>query len=76
MRIKQKWINHLTENNMSYIEHMIFALYYGCCCLLAGLYLIIHSVLPCFFQTAGSDLVTNLNKIFNSHETAPKKKIT
>lgn len=62
--LHKKWTNHLKENNMTYIEHMIFALFYGICCLLAGLYLIIHSVLPCFFPTAGSDLVTKLSKRF------------
>ena len=64
MNIRKKWIEHLQENNMTYIEHLIFALFYGVCCLLAGLYLIIHSVLPCLFPTAGSDLVTKLSKRF------------
>ena len=74
MKIKQKWNDHLKENNMTYIDHMIFAMFYGCACLLAGLYLIVHSVLPCFFQTAGSDLVKRLNKRFNINETKSKKK--
>ncbi len=64
MTLKKKWINHLKENNMTYIEHMIFALFYGCSCLLASFYLIVHSVLPCFFPTAGSDLVEKLSKRF------------
>jgi hypothetical protein len=64
MNLYPKWIKHLRENNMGYVEHMLFALFYGLCCLLAGLYLIIHSVLPCFFPTAGSDLVTKLSKRF------------
>jgi hypothetical protein len=64
MNLYKKWIQHLQENNMTYVEHLIFALFYGLCCLLAGLYLIIHSVLPCFFPTAGSDLVTKLSKRF------------
>ena len=64
MNIRKKWIEHLQENNMTYIEHLIFALFYGVCCLLAGLYLIVHSVLPCLFPTAGSDLVTKLSKRF------------
>lgn len=76
MIIKQKWIDHLKENNMTYVEHMIFAMFYGSCCLLAGLYLIVHSVLPCFFETAGSDLVRKLNKRFNTNETSAKKKVT
>ncbi len=69
MNIRKKWNNHLKENNMTYIEHLIFALYYGCCCLLAGFYLIVHSVLPCFFPTAGSDLVYSLSKRFSKNET-------
>jgi hypothetical protein len=64
MNLKRKWNNHLKENNMTYIEHLIFALFYGCCCILAGFYLMVHSVLPCFFVTAGSDLVAKLNKRF------------
>jgi hypothetical protein len=68
MRITQKWKDHLKENNMTYIEHLGFALFYGICCLLAGLLLIIHSILPCFFPTAGSDLVKKLSKRF-SRET-------
>lgn len=76
MKIKQKWNEHLKNNNMTYVEHMIFAMFYGMCCLLAGFYLIVHSVLPCFFQTAGSDLVKKLNKRFNVNETNSKKKTT
>lgn len=64
MNLYQKWIQHLKKNNMTYIEHFIFALFYGLCCLLAGVLLIIHSVLPCFFPTAGGDLVTKLSKRF------------
>ena len=64
MSLKKKWNDHLIENNMTYIEHLIFALFYGCCCLLAGFYLIVHSILPCFFPTAGSDLVTKLSRRF------------
>jgi hypothetical protein len=66
MNIYKKWINHLKENNMTYIEHLIFALFYGCSCIFAGILLIIHSVLPCFFPTAGSDLVRSLNKRFKN----------
>jgi hypothetical protein len=50
MNLRKKWLNHLKENNMTYLEHMIFALFYGICCLLAGFYLIVHSILPCFSQ--------------------------
>lgn len=64
MNLKNKWIEHLKENNMTYTEHLFFALFYGSCCLLAGFYLLVHSILPCFFSTAGSDLVTKLSERF------------
>jgi len=64
MNLYQKWIQHLKENSMTYTEHMIFALYYGVLCLVAGLTLIIHSILPCFFQTTGSDLVSKMSRRF------------
>lgn len=65
MNLYKKWMHHLKENNMTYIEHLIFALFYGLCCLYAGLFLIIHSVLPCFFATTGSDLVKKLSQNFS-----------
>jgi hypothetical protein len=65
MNLKKRWTDHLNENNMGYTQHLIFAMFYGSLCLVAGFYLIIHSILPCFFPTAGSDLVKKLNKRFN-----------
>lgn len=67
MKYYFKWIKHLKDNNMSYLEHMLFACYYGILCLVAGLFLIIHSVLPCFFLTTGSDLVEEMNKRFKGN---------
>lgn len=64
MSLKQKWVQHLEENCMSYFEHMCFALFYGGLCLLAAVYLFLHALLPCFFQTAGSDLVSMMAKKF------------
>ena len=51
---------------MTYVGHLVFALFYGILCLLAGFYLIVHSILPCFFQSAGSNLVKKLNKRFSN----------
>jgi len=56
---------HLKENNMSYYQHFKFAIFHGLVCILAGLCLVIHAVLPCIFQTAGSDLVQSLAVVFN-----------
>lgn len=67
MNLYKKWTQHLKENNMTYLQHFIFALLYGMCCLLAGFYLIIHSVFPCFFPTTGSDLVAKLRKQFKNY---------
>jgi len=64
MSLRSSWIKHLKENDMSYIQHFIFASYYGLICLYAGLTLILHSLFPCFYQTTGSDLVSELSKTF------------
>lgn len=64
MNLYQKWISHLKENNMNYTEHLIFALYYGILCLYAGTTLIIHSLLPCFYQDTGSNLVSRMSRQF------------
>lgn len=64
MKLYDEWKQHLKENNMTYLEHFAFAMFYGTCCLVAGVLLIIHSILPCFFPTTGSDLVTKLSKRF------------
>jgi hypothetical protein len=63
-KFKNLWIKHLTENSMSYFEHMFFALLYSGLCFLASIYLLIHAIFPCFYQTAGSDLVKMLASVF------------
>jgi hypothetical protein len=67
MNFSQRWTNHLKSNNMTYREHCRFAVIHGLLCLEAGLLLIIHGLLPCFFEKAGSSLVMKLNKSFNTH---------
>lgn len=44
-----KWRQHLSQNNMTYHEHWVFAVSHGFLCLEAGLLLIIHGFFPCFF---------------------------
>jgi hypothetical protein len=65
MNLVKQSVQHLKKNNMTYIQHLFFAMFYGTLCLVAGFYLIVHSILPCFFPTAGSNLVKKLNKRFN-----------
>jgi hypothetical protein len=59
---------HLEENNMTYYTHLKFAFFHGCVCILAGLCLMIHSLLPCLFQTTGSDLVQSLSIVFKKRK--------
>jgi hypothetical protein len=65
MNLYKNWINHLKENNMTYLQHSSFALYHGFICLLAGFYLVVHAFLPCFFLRTGSDLLKRLSQSFN-----------
>ncbi len=67
MNLLNKWLKHLSENNMTYREHLLFAVSHGLICIEAGLLLIIHGMLPCFFERTGSTLVRKLNKSFTLH---------
>jgi hypothetical protein len=61
--------NHLRHNSMSYSEHFAFAFGYGLVCTKAGMLLCVHSILPCFFERAGSRLVHKLERIFVERES-------
>lgn len=63
----QKSLDHLKENKMTYIEHLLFASGHGIRCIAAGLLLIIHSIIPAVFPKVGSKLVFKLNKSFTDH---------
>jgi hypothetical protein len=64
----KKSLKHLKENNMSYIEHFVFAFGHGLRCIKAGTFLIIHSIIPAFFPMSGSKLVFRLSKSFTDHK--------
>lgn len=66
-KLKNKWKQHLSENNMSYWSHFVFAFGYGVKCIRAGFYLVIHSIFPCFYAHAGSKLVRKMEKDFTEH---------
>lgn len=55
---------HLEENNMTYLQHLRFAVTYSFICLCASLSLIIHAIFPCWLQNTGSDLVRTLSLVF------------
>lgn len=63
-----KWRDHLKDNHMTYCEHFVFAVGHGLSCLRAGIYLIIHGFLPCFYRKAGSKLIHRLEKDFIERE--------
>jgi hypothetical protein len=65
----KKGCNHLKRNNMTYYEHFVFAFYHGLQCFKASVFLIIHSILPCFFEKAGSKLVHKLEQVFTERES-------
>lgn len=58
---------HLSENNMTYLQHLNFASKHGLLCIKAGLLLICHSIIPAIFPKTGSQLVNKLNKSFVDH---------
>jgi|TARA_B100000073_G_scaffold278413_1_gene238773 hypothetical protein len=60
----KKSINHLEDNDMTYWEHFRFASGYGVECIYHGLLLILHSIIPAYFERTGSKLVNKLNKVF------------
>lgn len=70
-----KWCEHLKKNDMTYCEHWMFAVGHGLQCIKAGLYLIIHGLFPCFFQSAGSNLIHKLDKSFNEWKSYEKDKV-
>ena len=73
--LKFKWTEHLRNNGMDYGSHFIFASRYGLRCLKAGVYLLIHSVLPCFYRRAGSMLVAEMSKDFFEHRIEKKSNV-
>lgn len=72
MNLYKRWSHHLKKNNMTYREHWRFAVSHGFLCLEAGLLLIIHGFLPCFFEKAGTLLVRKLKKSFDKHRQETK----
>lgn len=64
MNYINKLKQHLIENDMTYYQHLKFAIFYGFVCLVAGLCLIVHAIFPCWFQTSGSDLVQYMAVVF------------
>mgnify|MGYP003123953887 FL=1 len=68
MTLKERCLEHLDKNNMTYWEHWKFAVGHGLICIRAGVYLCIHGFLPCFRRKAGTRLVQRLEKVFTERQ--------
>ena len=53
-------MKHLKEHNLSYYRHLKFALFIGFSLVWSGLLCIIHGIIPCVFETRGSDTIKKL----------------
>lgn len=59
--------NHLEENKISYIDHLIQALDYSKDLMLASLYLIAHAIYPDIFECNASNIVKKCHtKMFST----------
>ena len=64
--------NHLRRNRMTYTGHMRFASLHGALCIRAGLMLLVHSVVPGVWETAGGLLLGRLQQSFTAIHAAAK----
>lgn len=66
---------HLRRNRMTYLSHMRFASFHGALCIRAGLMLLVHSVVPGWYERAGSDHVRRLKASFDRHELEASRRL-
>jgi hypothetical protein len=62
-----EWNTHLDDNKMNWSQHFIFAGGHAVSVLVTAFKLITHSIFPCFFPTAGANLLTKLKKDFTDN---------
>jgi hypothetical protein len=54
---------HIKNKNTTYFLHMKHSLYLSYNMLIGGSYLFIHSIFPNLFETKGSTIIKELNKL-------------
>ena len=59
---KKLFIDHPRTVDETYIEHLLFAGGFGLKMLWGGLGAVVHAIIPGLCITAGSDMITTLNK--------------
>jgi len=57
---------HLNDNCMSYTEHLQFSSYLSYLLFTGSIKAVIHSFIPCFYQTSTSDLIAYINYLIYS----------
>jgi predicted choloylglycine hydrolase len=57
---------HLNDNCMSYKEHLEFSSYLSFLLFKGSAKAIIHSFIPCFYETSTSDLIAYINFLIYS----------
>lgn len=57
-------MEHLKQNNQTYIQHFKHSIYYAWRSFNAAFYFFIHAFIPELFQTNGSTEIKNLTKYF------------
>lgn len=67
---------HLKRNGMTYTGHMRFASFYGALCIWSGLMLLVHAVVPGWFQAVGKNLVRRLGESFDKEEEEEEQDAT
>jgi hypothetical protein len=55
-------IDHVKKRNITYVEHFIIASFMGLEMIKGGVLLLVHSIIPNYFQSSGSDTIRNLHK--------------
>ena len=65
MKTFEKFIQHPKEVNMTYFEHLVFALKLAFRLIVMGICSIIHSFLPFLFTKYTSTHIRDLNNLFN-----------
>lgn len=69
MTLRQRWVDHLAENRMTYQKHAAFAARHGVACLASGVALLIHAVFPCWHREAGRRARAALSEAFSAPES-------
>lgn len=55
------FLKHPEEQNMTYFEHLKHACSYGFRSLQCSIIFIIHGIIPCLFESAGSIMIQKIN---------------